>query len=178
MKIFVIIISVLIQYPLLAQEFQNTVSITDEENFVSPNASIEDVAWIQGYWKGEAFGGISEEVWTPPLGGSMNCIYKSVVDGKVNFYEMLSIMEENGSLVLKLKHFNPDMTGWEEKNKTIDFPLVKIESKKAYFSGFTFERVDADHLNVYVIFKDKDGNRKETKFPFTRGDFNASTMKK
>ncbi len=34
----------------------------------SEPASIEDVAWLAGNWKGEGFGGIVEEAWAPPLG--------------------------------------------------------------------------------------------------------------
>ena len=38
------------------------------ENEGSPEATLKDVAWIAGHWKGEAFGGITEEIWSPPLG--------------------------------------------------------------------------------------------------------------
>jgi hypothetical protein len=49
-------------------------------------------------------------------------MYRLVRDRKPIFYELLTIVEENGSLMLRLKHFN--LTGWEDKLKTIDFPLV------------------------------------------------------
>jgi len=42
-----------------------------EEGMTSPEMQLADVAWIAGHWKGEAFGGIAEEVWTPPMGESM-----------------------------------------------------------------------------------------------------------
>ena len=29
----------------------------------SPEARIEDVAWLEGHWVGEALGGIAEEIW-------------------------------------------------------------------------------------------------------------------
>ncbi len=54
---------------------------------VSPQATLQDIAWISGYWKGEAFGGITEEMWSNPLGNSMMFAFKLVVDDKVKFYE-------------------------------------------------------------------------------------------
>ncbi len=42
----------------------------------SPEATLEDVSWIAGHWKGEAFGGIAEEIWSPPLGDSMMFVFK------------------------------------------------------------------------------------------------------
>ena len=152
---------------IYAQKFDHTISPSDE-NFISPKASLDDVSWIEGYWRGQAFGGEIEEVWTPPLGGSMSCVFKLVVNDVVNFYEIVTIMEIEETLVLKLKHFNTDLSGWEEKDVTVDFPLVKVEEDRVYFSGFTFERIDKNHMNTYVIIGDGKGNSDEVKFAYTR----------
>lgn len=133
----------------------------------SPAATLKDMEWLTGHWRGEAFGGITEEVWTPALGGSMMCAFKLVSQGKVSFYELVAITEESGTLMLRLKHFHGNMKGWEEKDKTIDFPLVKVEANRVYFDGMTFERVGADQLNVYVMIGDR-GEEKEIKFPYSR----------
>ena len=61
----------------------------------SPKGSINEVAWIAGHWQGKAFGGIVEETWSPPLGGSMMCVFKLVVESEVRFYEIVTISEEN-----------------------------------------------------------------------------------
>ncbi len=133
----------------------------------SPASTLKDIEWLTGHWRGEAFGGITEEVWTPALGGSMMCAFKLVSEGKVSFYELVAITEEGGTLMLRLKHFHGNMKGWEEKDKTIDFPLVKVEANRVYFDGMTFERAGADQLNVYVVIRDR-GQDKEVKFPYTR----------
>ncbi|HEX2445685.1 MAG TPA: DUF6265 family protein, partial [Vicinamibacterales bacterium] len=85
----------------------------------SPPAAIADMAWLAGRWVGEALGGASEEIWSEPRAGAMMGMYRLVRDGKPIFYELLTIVEENGTLMLRLKHFNADLTGWEEKLKTI-----------------------------------------------------------
>jgi hypothetical protein len=135
---------------------------------VSPNAKINDVAWISGTWKGEAFGGITEEIWSEPLGGSMMAAFKVVSDGKVQFYEIEIIRELKESLILQLKHFNNDLKGWETKDETVDFLLVKITDLAVYFDGMTFEKVNDHEMNVYVLMNEKDGSTNELKFNYKR----------
>ena len=91
-----------------------------------PKATLQDITWLQGAWEGAAFGGISEELWSEPLAGSMMGVYRSVENGTVKFYEINSIVEVGGSLEIRLKHFNADFTGWEEKEIVRTFPLVRI----------------------------------------------------
>jgi len=141
----------------------NTISL--QEEFSSPKASITEVSWIAGHWQGEAFDGIIEEVWTPPLGNSMMAAFKLVNEEQITFYEIITIAEENESLVMKLKHFHSDLKGWEEKDEYIEAKLVKIEGQKAYFNGFTYERVDDEHLNIYVVMSNGE-QKSEMKFAY------------
>ncbi len=147
-----------------APSFDNTIAYDSEEG--SPPASIHDVAWISGNWSGAAFGGTFEEIWSEPFGNSMMGMFKLVVRGRVQFYEMMTISEEKGTLILRLKHFEPDMKGWEEKNETIDFPLVKIYDDVVFFDQFTFEKTGEDELTVYLVIEDKDGKKEEVTFSF------------
>ena len=133
-----------------------------------PSATIEDVAWIAGHWRGEALGGIAEEVWTPPLGPSMMASFKLVVGDEVRFYELCTLTEENGSLMLRLKHFHADLKGWEEKDETVDFPLLELGPGKAVFDGLRFERVSDDEMNVVVVTEDHEGRRDELRFSYHR----------
>lgn len=146
-------------------KFENTLQF--DEAVGSPKADLSAVAWIAGHWRGEAFGGIAEEIWTPPLGDSMMAAFKLTVDGKVKFYELETIMEQGETLILKLKHFSSKLHGWEEKEETVDFKLVKITENKVSFDGLTFESVGADKMNVYVLTGDE-GAETETKFAYSR----------
>ena len=130
---------------------QNTLQYHD--SIGSPKADIEQVEWIIGYWRGDAFGGKVQEVWTPPMGGSMMCAFTLIVAHKIKFYEFVTISEENNSLILRLKHFHPDLKGWEPQDKTVDFKLVKITDDRIYFDGFTFEKDGHDAINIYVLLQ-------------------------
>ena len=139
-----------------------------ESREAMPAARIADVAWIAGHWRGETFGGMGEEMWSPPFGGSMMGMYKMVKDGAVVFYEFLTIVEESCSLVLRLKHFDAHLSGWEEKDASIEFPLVKCTSTEIFFDGHTFRREGDDSLAVFVLLKQKDGQSYEESFHYRR----------
>ena len=133
-----------------------------------PAARIADVAWIAGHWSGEAFGGTAEEIWSSPSGDSMMGMYKMVKDGAVVFYEFLVIVEESNSLMLRLKHFDSRLSGWEEKEDSIEFPLVEYTSNEAFFDGLTFRKVDDDTLEAFVLLKHEDGGLEEVGFHYRR----------
>lgn len=116
----------------------------------SPAASIEDLSWIAGSWKGEAFGGETEEVWTAPTAGTMMGMFKLVSDSDISFYELMTISQEGPTLLLRIKHFNKDLTGWEEKDESVEFPLVTIKNNTIYFDGLTFKSISENQMNVYV----------------------------
>ncbi len=149
-----------------SQKTTNTLTLGKKENM--PKASVSDFAWLAGHWSGEGLGGTCEETWAPPLGDSVIGLFRFLKDGKTQFTEFFSLVKEGESLVLKLKHFNPDMTGWEEKDKPVQFPLVKVSTNEANFDGLTYRKKDDDTLEVYVAIKGKDGNLREEKFSFKR----------
>lgn len=147
---------------------QNTLSFTDTS--VSPKATLNDVSWIAGHWKGEAFGGMAEEIWSPPLGDSMMFVFKLVSEGKVRFYEIGHIRHKDETLVLQLKHFDSSLKGWEDKEETVDFKLVNLEGNRVYFDGFTLERISEREINLYVVMDHKDGSMEEVKFNYKKVD--------
>ena len=93
--------------------------------------------------------------------------FRLVNNDSVQFYEFQIIQEIDGSLVVKVKHFHDDLTAWEEKDEYVSFPLVKIQENRAYFEKLTYERQNADHLNIYLAMKTKTGYR-EVIFNFKR----------
>lgn len=145
---------------------ENTLKLSEGEP--GGKATVADMAWLAGAWTGEGLGGISEEMWSRPAGGAMVGTYRLIKDGKPVFYETCWIVEQEGTIALRLKHFNADLTGWEEKDKTVDFRFIKKEGNRVYFSGLTFERASNSELNIYLALKYKDGSVKESIFRMKR----------
>ena len=141
-------------------------SFSQEKKTLEPK--LENIAWIAGTWYGEAFGGITEEIWSEPLGGSMMATFKLIVDGKVKFYEIEIIREVEDSLILQLKHFGEDLKGWETKDETVDFPLKEITETKVVFEGMTFEKVSSNEMNVYVNIENENGSVETVKFNYKK----------
>lgn len=129
---------------------------------------LKNIAWISGTWHGEAFGGITEEIWSEPSGGSMMATFKLINDDKVTFYEIEIIREINNTLILQLKHFNNDLKGWETKDETVDFPLKKITTNKVVFEGMTFEKITNTEMNIFVDIKNDDGKIEVVKFNYKK----------
>lgn len=138
-----------------------------EEGMKSPKLALSEAEWIAGHWIGEAFGGSIEEVWTPPLGNSMMFVFKLVVEGKIVFYEIGYIKQVEETLLMELKHFDEHLKGWETKDETVAFKLIKRTENKLFFDGLTFEKISENEMNIYVVVEDK-GKEEEIKFSYTR----------
>lgn len=145
---------------------ENTLKLDDPTNM--PAAKVDDVAWLSGNWVAEAFGGLAEDIWSDPAGGAMVGMFRSVTKGEVNFYEIFTISEIEESLILRLKHFNEDLTGWEEKNVTQDFKLVSISDEGVWFEGFTILKKGSNEYQVFLAMGSSDGEVEEIEFNFTR----------
>jgi len=130
-------------------------------------ATLGDMTWLVGHWKGTGLGGVSEEIWADPVGGVMMGMYRLVINGKPSFYEFMHLAEDQGSLALKLKHFNPDLTGWEEKDRFVTFPLVKLGQTEAFFSGLTFRLLEDGRLEIYLALR-QNGKVREERFVLAR----------
>jgi hypothetical protein len=135
----------------------------------APRAAVEDMAWLAGSWTGEALGGTVDEIWSLPRAGAMMGMFRLVQDGKTVFYELMTILEEDESLVLRLKHFDGgDLAAWEEKRKTVDFPLVAVVDGAFHFDGITFHPKGDDEVDVYLAMHGKEGAVREVTFSYTR----------
>ena len=164
-----IILTAFLSLTTFAQEKQTEHTLKLSPSQKPPAATIADMAWYAGHWTGEGLGGFNEEIWSPPRNSAMMGMYRMQKDTKIVFYELLTLLEENGSLLLRLKHFNPNLTGWEEKDKTIDFPLVAKKDGMLYFDGMTFKPEGKDAVTVYLaIHSRKDGTVREETFRYTR----------
>lgn len=119
--------------------------------------TIEDFAWIAGHWTGEAMGGAFEETWNPPFGGTMVGMFKFVSEDEVGFYEIMTIVKEDDSWLLRLKHFDKSLVGWEEKDESMEFPFVRLSDTEIIFDGLKFLKKDDNTMHILVTTKE--GNK-------------------
>jgi hypothetical protein len=163
----VALLSLVLAGSAAAQEHQTPNTLKAPGDSPGPAATLADVSWLVGHWKGTGLGGVSEEIWSQPAGGVMMGMYRLVIDGKPSFYEFIHLAEENGSVSMRLKHFNADLTGWEEKDRVVTFRLVKLGVNEAYFGGLTFRRSE-NRLQIFLAIRDRDGKVREESFTLER----------
>ena len=129
-----------------------------------PPATLADIELLVGHWKGDFLDATAEELWLPAAGGSMLGVYRLYKEGKIVFYEIMLAVEEERSVSIKLKHFHPDLKGWEEKDKTVSFRLIKASADTIWFEGLTFRRQADGSLKGFIAIRSKDGSLKEESF--------------
>jgi hypothetical protein len=150
--------------PLSAAETRSRV-----EGVAAPAANIADLGWLAGHWVGKGLGGRATEVYSAPAGGQIVGHFGSQdKDGSVRFYELMTIAAKGNSLTYRIKHFNPDMTGWEAKDTFVSFDLVATEPHVWYFDGMTIRRTAADAMTVTVLIHPDSGKTFEAPFTYRR----------
>ena len=135
-----------------------------------PIPTINDVAWLAGSWQGEGFGGICEEVWSAPVDNSMVGMFRMIHDGKVQFYELMTIRWETTNLMLRIKHFHPDLKGWEEKDNTVEFPLLHASPWEIGFTNVLYRKMQDGSVKVEVNTKKKTGETVTEELVYRRRD--------
>ena len=159
-----IFIYLLIQFPFCILNSQSSIDQTinqtsefsqspvNDVSLVGPAVgSITDLSWITGTWRGEAFDGTIEEIWSAPESGAMMGMFRLINEDEISFYELMIIREIEDSLILQLKHFTHTLKGWEDKNHTVDFPLVKISDNKVEFDSYIFEKKGENVMKVNIV---------------------------
>lgn len=150
---------------LFPAQQDKTLSLTDPAK--TAKATLGDVRWLVGNWKGKGLGGDCVETWTAPHNGVMQGMFRFDKETKPIFYELCLIVEHQGSLVLKIKHFHPNLASWEDKDKCQEFPLVKLDKDAVYFSGITFRNTGPDSMDCTVKIT-RQGQPREEDFRYQR----------
>jgi hypothetical protein len=98
-----------------------------------PAATVADLAWMTGSWKGAMGPGTLEENWTRPDSGSMASLVRGTGAGKTSMIELIVIEEAEGSLVLRLQQWNP---GYQPRSPgPQEMRLVEIAERKVVFDA-------------------------------------------
>jgi hypothetical protein len=113
------------------------------------------VRWLSGSWKGEAFGGTVEEIWSQPAGGTMMGMFRLIDKEKVTFSEFEEIVEQGNLLIFRVKHFTSAFVGWEEKEKSVDFKLLSSTENEVRFDGLTLIKINEETCKHVITLSDK-----------------------
>jgi len=138
------------------------------------SARIAEVAWIAGHWGLEQPGGSLEEIWSEPQGDCMMGVFRWMKGERVWIYELLTIREEEGTLVFRFRHFGKGLEAWEPKDQPLTYRLKSLTPGEA-----VFENPESDKARRYIFRKsgdamvvrlesEKDGRVGADEFPYRR----------
>lgn len=148
---------------------QKTDQSDDRQDNSDSGSRLNSLKWMTGTWSANAFGGQAEETWMVPRMGSMLGMYRFSRNGEVIFYELMCIeISQDDQLILRVKHFNRGLTGWEDKDASLEFPELNISESRADFAGLVYEKLSADHLKVTLAVRQKDGAVRQVDMDYFR----------
>lgn len=108
----------------------------------SAKATIADMRWLAGPWTGMRLTSSIEERWSPPKGGAMLGVSRTVGAEKMTAFEYLRIVERDGGLVYVAQPGGSPPT---------EFVLTKLEENRAEFVN---PRHDYPQRIVYELSKE------------------------
>jgi hypothetical protein len=137
--------------------------------------SIDNLGWISGTWTGQLGNARIEEIWSHPEGGSMIGMFRLTKHREPGFYEFMSVELVDGRIALKLRHFDPGLVAWEDKDHPLTLFLEEIGDRKAVFrqsdSETRLRYHSPDEQSLVIILEERnDSGPSHTEFRFTRAE--------
>jgi len=128
---------------------------------------LEQLSWLTGCWNGTGLGGEVEECWVRSPDGKYTSVFQMMKDGQLQFTEIVMINEFDGTLGMRVKHFDAAFEQWESDNGVgPTFHFVKMGERFIQFDGLRYELID-DVLHVTLDMKQGDEIH-QVKFAYTR----------
>lgn len=138
-------------------------------------AALPDLAWLSGVWIGSNDDQYFEEHWSQPVAHQLIGMFRMVQSNQPVFYEFMTIGLEESRMALSIKHFNPGLIGWEEKDQAVIYDLVQQDARELVFfkrqaqeaNWMVYRRVES---RLEVFFVDASGEVEGSHFAFNKLD--------
>ncbi|MFW6413202.1 MAG: DUF6265 family protein [Oceanicaulis sp.] len=116
-----------------------------------------DAGWLDGCWQGEGLGSAVTECWMSAPSGRMTGMFQLLnADGTQRFSEIFVLDVFDDGPALRLKHFHPDLTGWEAQDDFVSFALIEQSENRLVFSGLEYRLDGEDTLVVDLTIRRDD----------------------
>ena len=127
-------------------------SSTSAQDESATRLELSDLAWLEGCWEGTGFGNRVGECWMKAPDGRLTGMFQMIDgDGKQTMSEIFVLDEFEDGPAIRLKHFHPDLTGWEGRDDFVVFPLRETGPDFARFDGLTYRLTEDDRLIVELM---------------------------
>lgn len=114
-------------------------------------SELNNLAWLEGRWRGEWGPRVAEQVWLSPKAGAMEGMFRVLEGDKTLVVEFFTLVQNPNGISFYLRHFTPNLAPWEKSEATV-LKLTTAESNKFIFENTvngmpksaTLTRIDAD----------------------------------
>lgn len=114
-------------------------------------ATVGDLRWLEGTWRGEWGPRVAQQVWMAPQAGVMTGVFSLMETDKVLVIELFTILQTPGGVEFNIRHFTPELNAWEKGDPT-RLTLASFDNTNFEFDNavdgkpkkYTFSRTDAD----------------------------------
>ncbi|MHA1110946.1 MAG: DUF6265 family protein [Promethearchaeota archaeon] len=125
---------------------------------------LSSLEWIVGKWYGENSQNIMEEDWHPIMGDAMAGWFRWKKENSIFLYEFMLFQQVDNIVVLKIKHFDSNLVGWEEKDKWVEYvawnsalnEIILKASDPKHTPWIAYERIGS---KLTASFYDISGNQ-------------------
>lgn len=98
---------------MIARHLLLTATVALAANFgfaAGPPATVADLAWMTGTWSAPLGPNTLEENWVEPGNGSMAALVRMTGAEGIGMWEMITIEEKDGSLMMNIQQWNKGFT--------------------------------------------------------------------
>jgi hypothetical protein len=146
----------------------------------STTTSLSEVSWLTGHWAGKtAKGEHIEEMWMADQGGMMIGSFRwQRPDGRwlFEFMQLLDTPAAISPFTLRIKHFNRDFRGMEDKDASTSLMVKERTATRLVFEmkeatrvvQVGYERKGADALLAWFDEQEPGKSPVHIEFPYTR----------
>jgi len=125
-----------------------------------PRLRLSDLSWLEGCWQGTGFGKRVTECWMRAPDGRMTGMFQLIGDdGAQEMSEIFVLDEFEDGPAIRLKHFGPELIGWEARDDFVVFELRETGPDFARFDGLTYRLTAADRLVAELAVTDNGAQR-------------------
>lgn len=142
---------------LLSTAFLSILAVLASSSYgAGPAASIEQLDWMTGNWAGQLGPNQLEENWIATEGSSIAAMVRMTGGDATSMFEMITIEEVDGSLVLHIQQFDP---GFEPRTESAqEMVLSEITENSVKFvavseggmASLGYSHPDAESFVIHV----------------------------
>ncbi len=133
-----------------------SVSFATASFAAGPAATIDQLDWMTGNWAGQLGPNQLEENWIATEGGSIAAMVRMTGEGATSMFEMITIEEVDGSLVLHIQQWDPGFQPRTENPQKMELEEITANSVKfravteGGMSTLGYSHPDAESFIIHV----------------------------